>query len=34
LLGYSVTYMALAAATLASMIWFTIAQATQPQAHV
>src|SRR5947209_19203463 len=34
LLGYSLTYAALAAATLAAVIWFTIARAALPQAHV
>ena len=32
-LGYPFTYTALAAATLAAMIWFRLARATQPQAH-
>jgi len=33
LLGYPVTYGALAAATLAAVVWFTIARAARPQAH-
>src|ERR1044072_2464637 len=32
-LGYPVTYAALAAATLASMIWFTVVRAVPPQAR-
>jgi len=32
-LGYPFTYTALAAATLAAVIWFRVARATQPQAH-
>jgi predicted MFS family arabinose efflux permease len=32
-LGYPVTYAALAAATLAAVVWFTLARATPPQGH-
>ena len=34
LLGYSLSYIALAAATLAAVIWFIAVPATRPQAHV
>jgi MFS family permease len=34
LLGYPVTYAALAAATLVAVIWFTAVRAVPPQAHV
>ena len=34
LLGYSLSYIALAAATLAAVIWFIAVRATRPQAHV